>query len=125
MTSNLSAARVAVISVPVSNPGAAKDFYVDRLGFELVRDNESVPGIHWVQVRPKGGDVSITLVNWFESMPAGSLRGLVLVVDDLDATHHELEAAGVEFESPPQQRPWATEAVMKDPDGNEFVLQQA
>jgi catechol 2,3-dioxygenase-like lactoylglutathione lyase family enzyme len=124
MDSNLNAARVSVISIPVSDPAAAKDFYVGRLGFELMRDDDSIPGVHWVQVRPKVGDVSLTLVNWFESMPAGSLSGLVLAVDDLDATCAGLEAAGVEFESPAQDRPWAREAVIKDPDGNQFVLQQ-
>lgn len=124
MTRRLSSAQLAVVSVPVTDPGQAKDFYVNQLGFELVRDDDSMPGLHWVQTRPHGSAVSLTLVNWFESMPAGSLRGLVLTVDDLGTTYEELKAAGVEFESAPRERPWATEAVMRDPDGNQFVLQQ-
>jgi uncharacterized glyoxalase superfamily protein PhnB len=36
-----------------------------------------------------------------------------------------LHAAGVQFDSPPQRQPWATEAVLRDPDGNMLVLQQA
>ncbi len=117
-------ASIAVVSVPVADPEQAKAFYVDKLGFELIRDDAST-GLHWVQVRPSPASPSLTLVNWFASMPAGSLRGLVLRVDDLDATYDRLASAGVEFQSPPQDRPWAREAVLRDPDGNELVLQQA
>jgi catechol 2,3-dioxygenase-like lactoylglutathione lyase family enzyme len=38
---------VSVVSVPVSDQEQAKRFYVERLGLELVRDDESVPGIRW------------------------------------------------------------------------------
>jgi hypothetical protein len=45
---------VTVVSVPVSDQGRAEAFYLDRLGFELRREDESVPGIRWVQVAPGG-----------------------------------------------------------------------
>jgi uncharacterized glyoxalase superfamily protein PhnB len=46
--------------------------------------------------------------------------------DDLEADYERLQARGVEFDGPPQERPWgAIEAVMSDPDGNGIVLQQA
>jgi catechol 2,3-dioxygenase-like lactoylglutathione lyase family enzyme len=116
---------VTVVSVPVSDQDRAKAFYVDTLGFRLIRDDDSVPGIRWVQVAPKAGTTALTLVTWFGTMPAGSLRGLVLACDDLDAEYQRLNAAGVQFDSPPQRQPWATEAVFRDPDGNLLVLQQA
>ena len=102
----------------------AKAFYVDKLGFEPIRDDASVPGIRWVQVAPKKGATALTLVTWFDTMPAGSLRGLVLACDDLDAFCERLQANGVPFDSPPKRQPWATEAVCRDPDGNMLVLQQ-
>lgn len=117
--------KVTVISVPVSDQDRAKAFYVDTLGFEAVRDDSSVPGMRWVQVAPKGSGVALTLVTWFDTMPPGSLRGLVLACDDLDADYQRLSAAGVEFDTPPEQHPWATEAVCHDPDGNMLVLQQS
>jgi catechol 2,3-dioxygenase-like lactoylglutathione lyase family enzyme len=46
---------IAVVSVPVSDQERAKRFYVDTLGFELVRDDTSVPGMRWIQVAPPGG----------------------------------------------------------------------
>jgi catechol 2,3-dioxygenase-like lactoylglutathione lyase family enzyme len=116
---------VTVVSIPVSDQERAKAFYVDTLGLELVRDDDSVPGIRWIQVTPKAGTTSLTLVTWFESMLPGSLQGLVLSSENLQADYEALRAAGVQFQGPPQQQPWATEAVLFDPDGNSLVLQQA
>ena len=81
--------------------------------------------MRWVQVSAEGSSTTLTLVTWFDSMPAGSLRGLVFRSDDLEAEYASLVARGVEFDSPPQQQPWGTEAVFNDPDGNQFVLQSA
>jgi predicted enzyme related to lactoylglutathione lyase len=116
---------VGVVSVPVTDPERAKQFYVKQLGFELKRDDKSIPGMHWVQVAPKGSATSLTLVTWFDSMPAGSLQGLVFVSDDIRSDYAALVAAGVEFQSAPKKQPWGTEAVFRDPDGNRFVLQGA
>jgi catechol 2,3-dioxygenase-like lactoylglutathione lyase family enzyme len=116
---------VAVVSVPVSDQERAKAFYVDTLGFELRRDDASIPGLRWLLVGPRGAKTTLTLVTWFETMPAGSLRGLVLHSDDIDRDYAELVARGVEFEGPPVAQPWGRETVLKDPDGNELVLQQA
>lgn len=115
---------VAVVSVPVSDQERARSFYVDSLGMELVRDDSSVPGMRWIQVAPPGGGTQLSLVTWFESMPAGSLRGLVLRIADLQATYEALVAKGVEFEGPPTEQPWGIETVVHDPDGNGIVLQQ-
>jgi catechol 2,3-dioxygenase-like lactoylglutathione lyase family enzyme len=116
--------RIAVVSVPVSNQDRAKAFYVDTLGFELLADQTMGP-MRWLQVAPKGSTTALTLVTWFDSMPAGSLKGLVLTSDDLAGDFARLTAKGVAFDGPPQQQPWATETVFHDPDGNSFVLQQA
>lgn len=95
---------------------------VDTLGFELQRDDDSVPGIRWIQVAPKGDTTSLTLVNWFESMPPRSLQGLVLKSGDLQMDYEALTAAGAQFDGPPQHQPWATEVVLHDPDGNSADL---
>jgi catechol 2,3-dioxygenase-like lactoylglutathione lyase family enzyme len=116
---------VIVVSVPVSDQDRAKAFYVDTLGFALVREDDSIPGFRWIQVAPRGGTIALTLVTWFESMPAGSLRGLVLRSNDIQADYNNLVARGVEFDGPPAPQPYATaEAVFHDPDGNSLVLQQ-
>src|SRR5262252_11179674 len=95
---------VTVVSVPVSDQDRAKEFYVGKLGFHLIRDDDTMPGIRWVQVAPKPGATALTLVTWFDTMPAGSLRGLVLTSDDLDGDYSRLAARGVKFDSPPQKQ---------------------
>lgn len=121
----MSIKQVNVVSVPVSDQDRAKQFYVDQLGLNLVREDTSIPGMRWIQVAPDDGATALTLVTWFEQMPPGCVQGLVLASDDLTADYRALVAKGVPFGSPPQQQPWATEAVLHDPDGNMIVLQQA
>ena len=115
---------VAVVSIPVSDPARSKAFYVDQLGFQLVRDDDSIPCIRWVQVAPREISTSLTLVTWFGTMPPGSLQGLVLQSDDLDSDYRTLMDRGVSFDSPPTQQPRGLNAVMLDPDGNKLVLQR-
>ncbi len=113
-----------LVSVPVGDQDRARDFYVDVLGFELRRDNPMGPDQRWIEVAPKGGQISLTLVTWFESMPPGTLQGLVVGADDIQATYDELVARGVPFDFPPTEMPGGTQAVFRDPDGNGLVLSQ-
>ena len=114
-----------VMSVPVSDQDRAKQFYADVLGFSIVMDNEFGPGMRWVMLRPPGGGTAVTLVTWFDSMPAGSLSGSVLGCDDLEPTLAELEGRGLAFaEDKIQEAPWGRWKTFTDPDGNGWVLQQ-
>ena len=112
-----------VVSIPVSDQDRAKAFYRDVLGFEELADQRMMPQMRWVQLAPKGAATSVTLVNWFDSMPAGSLRGLVLHTTTLDADVEALQARGVKT-SPIESQPWARFVTFSDPDGNGLVLQQ-
>lgn len=114
---------IDVLSLPVSDQERARDFYVGTLGFELVRQNEMAPGQQWIQVAPAGGQTSVTLVTWFDTMPAGSLQGLVLHTEDIDAEVAVLGERGVEVPGGVQEAPWGRFAVFADPDGNRLVLQ--
>ena len=115
--------RLDVVSIPVSDQDRAKAFYRDVLGFEELADQRMNAEMRWVQLAPKGAPTSVTLVNWFDSMPAGSLRGLVLHTADLDAELAALHAKGLET-SPVQNQSWARFVTFADPDGNGLVLQQ-
>ncbi len=114
--------QVQIVSVPVSDQERAKDFYLSTLGFELRREAPFDDGMRWIEVAPVGSTTSLTLVTWFESMPPGSLQGLVVATDDIRATHEELLSRGVPFDFPPTEMPGGTQAVFRDPDGNGLVL---
>jgi catechol 2,3-dioxygenase-like lactoylglutathione lyase family enzyme len=113
---------VQVVSVPVSDQGRARAFYTDTLGFELRTGDTFGEGMRWIEVTPKGSATSLTLVTWLEDMPPGSLQGLVFAVDDVRATYAELLAKGVPFDFPPREMPGGLQAVLRDPDGNGFVI---
>jgi catechol 2,3-dioxygenase-like lactoylglutathione lyase family enzyme len=116
--------RVAIVSVPVADQDRAKDFFVNTLGFLLVADQSMGDGARWVQVAPGFGGVSLTLVTWFDTMPPGSLRGMVLNTKDIDAAHAELKKRGVAVDDI-EEAPWGRYATFEDIDGNGFVLQQS
>ena len=113
---------VQLLSLPVSDQTRARDFYVDVLGFDVVRDNPMGPDQRWVEVAPKGGQTSITLVTWFPTMPPGSVKGTVVATDDLDADVELLRSRGLAT-SDVQEAPWGRFVTFDDPDGNGIVLQ--
>lgn len=116
--------KITVVSVPVTDQQRAKAFYVGTLGFDLIAEAPMGDGNDWVQVGPAGKEVSLTLVNWFPEMQPGSLHGLVVACDDIQATYDDLKARGVTFDGPPDKTPWGTFATLRDPDGNSLVLHE-
>ena len=114
---------IQLFSIPVSDQDRAKAFYVDTLGWELVRDDPMGPDQRWIQVKPRDSQTSVTLVTWFESMTPGSLRGVVVETDDLEGDHAALQARGVRIDAAIEEAPWGRWVTFDDPDGNGFVLQ--
>jgi catechol 2,3-dioxygenase-like lactoylglutathione lyase family enzyme len=119
----MSLTHLQLISVPVADQDRARDFYTGTLGFSLLADTAMGPGMRWVQVGIPGAQTSLTLVTWFDTMPAGSLRGLVLETDDLDADIKALTARGLAV-SEVDDQPWGRFVTFEDPDGNGLILQE-
>ena len=119
----MSITHIQLFSVPVTNHDRARTFYVDRLGFDLISDRPMGPDGRWVQVAPKGAQTSITLVTGFETMPPGSVKGIVLETDDLVADVAALRDRGVEIEGDVEEAPWGRWVTFDDPDGNGIILQ--
>lgn len=115
--------RIAIVSIPVSDPESSKRFYAETLGFEVLRDNPMGPDQRWIQLGPAGGEASITLVSWFDRMPPGCVQGIVLETDDVDGDHRTLRERGLDI-SELRDAPWGRFATFSDPDGNGWVLQQ-
>jgi catechol 2,3-dioxygenase-like lactoylglutathione lyase family enzyme len=116
---------IALACVPVRDPDAAVEFYRDVLGFEVISDQVLEEGHRWVQLRPLGSPTAIALVTWFPSMPAGSVRGLVLATDDLDADAEALRSRGLDLPTDVETAAWGRWLSFSDPDGNGWVLQAA
>jgi predicted enzyme related to lactoylglutathione lyase len=117
--------RVTVVSVPVSDQEVAKRFYTEQVGLQLRFEARFGDGQRWIQVALPGDATSLTLVTWFDAMPPGSLRGLVIDCDDLDADYAAMSARSVRFNGPPTQQAGGVFATFTDPDGNQISLRQA
>ncbi len=124
-----------VVIVPVSDVERAKAFYAEQLGFVVDHDTKVSEGNRIVQLTPPGSGCSIVIGEGLvPPMPAGSLKGLQLVVPDLEAARAELVERGVEVseiqvlgESPtPQPHPLDNVGFVffADPDGNGWGVQQ-
>jgi catechol 2,3-dioxygenase-like lactoylglutathione lyase family enzyme len=118
----MSLTHLQLLSVPVADLDRAKDFYVNTLGFDLIADTQMGSDQRWVQVGPPGAQTSLTLVTWFETMPAGSLRGLVIESDNLEADIKALGARGLAV-SDVQAAAWGQFVTCEDPDGNGLIVQ--
>jgi catechol 2,3-dioxygenase-like lactoylglutathione lyase family enzyme len=69
--------KVQLLLIPVSDQEESLAFFVNVLGFALIADQPMGPAMRWVQFAIRDAATSVALVTWFDSMPAGSLRGLV------------------------------------------------
>jgi catechol 2,3-dioxygenase-like lactoylglutathione lyase family enzyme len=120
----------------VHDQDAAKDFYVNKLGFEVRFDQTAGNGFRWLTVAPKGQDIEIILMKITPNqhmdaetaaalemlLKKGVLGGGVFSTPDCRQTYNELSKKGVAFDQPPAERFYGIEAVMKDNQGNWFSL---
>ena len=115
--------RLELITVPVSDVDRAKEFYVERAGFNADHDHQVKEGLRFVQLTPPGSGCSISIGEGLSEMDPGSLEGLQLVVDDIEEARDRLAGGGVEV-SEIQDFPWGRFVFFSDPDGNGWAVQQ-
>jgi catechol 2,3-dioxygenase-like lactoylglutathione lyase family enzyme len=115
--------RLELINVPVSDVDRAKAFYVEKAGFTLDHDHDIGGGVRFIQLTPPGSAASISIGSGLSSMTPGSVEGLQLVVDDIEAAREELAGRGVEV-SDVQVYDWGSFVFFTDPDGNGWAVQQ-
>ncbi|KXZ61962.1 Glyoxalase-like domain protein [Microbacterium laevaniformans] len=111
------------ITLFVADQDAALAFYAHKLGF-TVRQDVSNGEHRWLEVVPQNAQTGVLLLRPFPGIQAGTARGIMLAVPDVETAATELREAGVEV-SGPTQMPWGLEATFSDPDGNGFVLSAA
>jgi predicted enzyme related to lactoylglutathione lyase len=113
-----------LIPVPVTDLDRGITFYRDGLGFHVDVDVRPAEGVRVVQLTPPGSSCSIALVEGvpFLDGPVGTLRGLHLVVADIEAARAELIERGTEV-GPVEDLGGVYYAHFTDPDGNTWTLQ--
>jgi catechol 2,3-dioxygenase-like lactoylglutathione lyase family enzyme len=122
-----------LVSVIVHDYDTAIDFFVGRLGFELVEDSPSLTNDgrpkRWVVVRPPGAATALLLARADGDEQRAAIGdqfagrvGLFLRVDDFEAAYTRMRAAGVEFVTAPRVEAYGRVAVFVDVAGNRWDL---
>jgi predicted enzyme related to lactoylglutathione lyase len=117
--------KLELVPIPVTDVDRAKAFYAEKLGFVVDVDVRPAEGVRVVQLTPPGSACSIgigTGVQAYEAAP-GSLRGLHLVVTDIEAARAELVGRGVDVGPVVDVGGGVLYAGFEDPDGNSLTLQ--
>lgn len=120
---------VGNVSIFVNDQQRARDFYVNKLGFELKRDAEFFPGSpnRWISVVPRDGQTEVVLYlpdeAWLHyQQVVGKSQAVTFMVDDVEATVADLRAKGVEISVEPNTLPWGKNAAILDSEGNWLLL---
>jgi catechol 2,3-dioxygenase-like lactoylglutathione lyase family enzyme len=128
--------KLELVVVPVSDVDRAKHFYAEQVGFVVDHDTRASDRVRIVQLTPPGSACSIAIGSgMINNAEAGTLKGLQLVVDDIDAVRSQLAARGVEVSAVQHVDnngqwlgghggPWNSFVFFSDPDGNSWTIQE-
>ncbi|MGY1702736.1 VOC family protein [Geodermatophilus sp. SYSU D00766] len=119
--------KLELVPVPVADVDRAKAFYVERLGFVEDVDVSPADGVRVVQLTPPGSACSIGLgtgLPVYDDAAPGSIRGLHLVVPDIERARADLVARGAEVGEVVDVGGGVRYAGITDPDGNTLTLQE-
>lgn len=127
--------KLEVVVVPVSDVDRAKAFYADKVGFVVDVDHQPNEKFRVVQMTPPGSACSVTIGKGLVEMEPGSLKGLQLVVADIEAARADLLSRGVEVSTIRHHDgetfaegsggDWNSFMFFSDPDGNAWAVQQS
>lgn len=114
---------VKFVSIPTNDQDRALKFWTERIGFRVLTDQPFDDTQRWIELRVGSSDTRVVLFRFDGQGPQpGATFNGAFACDDVARTYTELTERGVEFVQPPQKQPWGTFAVMKDCDGNQFVI---
>jgi uncharacterized protein YndB with AHSA1/START domain/catechol 2,3-dioxygenase-like lactoylglutathione lyase family enzyme len=126
--------KIEMIPVPVTDVDRAKDFYANKLGFPVDVDHSAGENFRFVQLTPPGSGCSIGFGINVSQMKPGELKGVQIVVEDIQQAREELVGRGVDAtpvyhfgdagQADGPGEGWNSFVSFDDPDGNHWVLQQ-
>ena len=120
--------KLELVPMPVTDIDRARTFYVDMVGFNADLDVQPTEGMRIVQLTPNRSACSIVLSTGLPAladMAPGTIKGLHLVVNDIDHAREELVSRGVDVgEIDDTAGGGVKYARFSDPDGNTLVLQE-
>ena len=125
-TTSTRVSRIANVCIPVGKQDEMLAFYVDTLGLEKRVDVPvSEDGLRWIEVGPAGAETNIALAPPPPHIATGNVQtGITLQVDDVDAYHAALKAAGVDVDAEVSRYgdPVPPMFWFRDVDGNTLLI---
>ncbi|HEV7461406.1 MAG TPA: VOC family protein [Solirubrobacteraceae bacterium] len=115
--------KLELVQVPVSDVDRAKAYYTEKVGFTADVDITVREGLRFVQLTPPGSACSIAIGTGLSDMQPGTVQGLQVVVEDIDAARNDLANRGVEV-GEVEVFDWGSFVYFSDPDGNGWAVQQ-
>jgi predicted enzyme related to lactoylglutathione lyase len=116
--------KLELVAIPVTDVDRAKAFYVEQAGFNADHDHQVSDELRFVQLTPPGSACSITIGKGITDAAPGSVRGMQMMVPDIEAAHAELTERGMDV-GEIQDLPWGSFIYFSDPDGNGWAVQQS
>jgi lactoylglutathione lyase len=111
---------IRTVSIPVDSQDAALQFYVETLGFTLLRDAPT-PNGRWIELAPGNDSVIVTLERAAADVTRGAI-GIRFFTDDIDEAHSALSDAGVDVDDILRWPGVPAMFAFRDPDGNAFSI---
>ena len=114
---------IKFVSVPVTDQDRSLKFFTEKLGFAVATDQPFDGKQRWIELRIPGAQTPLVLFtpDGHEDR-VGGFTNLSFLADDIDTTYKQLKDKGVEFAQELKKEDWGTSAILKDPDGNMYVL---
>jgi catechol 2,3-dioxygenase-like lactoylglutathione lyase family enzyme len=130
--------KLELVVVPVADVDRAKSFYSEKLGFHVDVDYSPNDDFRVVQLTPPGSACSISVGKGISGgMEPGCIKGLHLIVADIEAARAELLGRGVAVSESvhfvdgkqqsgpdPQRSDYNSFMFLNDPDGNAWMIQE-
>ncbi|MFC7291036.1 VOC family protein [Hirschia litorea] len=123
---------IAAFSLLVPDYDSGIEFYVGKLGFNLIEDTPRSPTKRWVVIAPKGAPQTHIILAKADGPSqekaignqTGGRVSFFLQTDDFDADYAAMRANGVTFLETPRDEPYAKVVVWQDPFGNKWDMLQ-
>jgi catechol 2,3-dioxygenase-like lactoylglutathione lyase family enzyme len=120
--------RIEVIPIPVSDVDSAKGFYTETVGFKLDHDVRPNEHMRVVQMTPPGSGCSVVIGEGLPLGEPGSVKGVQLTVDDIEAVREGLVGRGIAVsdvqQMGPEGSPGSRFCFFEDLDGNGWAIQE-
>jgi lactoylglutathione lyase len=120
--------KIGKVTVYVKDQEAAKDFWLNKIGFVLKFEQAMGPNMSWIEVGPSDDEFT-TLVLYSKTAmeqqnpSAVAHPSILFSTSDIDSAYAKMNENGVVVDEL-QKMPYGSMFTFKDQDGNNYLLRE-